>query len=58
MSNKILYSITTPSVTPEPTIPITSGLTVWLKSDIGITKDGSNYVSQWNDQSGNGKDSA
>jgi hypothetical protein len=31
-----------------------SGLTVWLKADTGITKDGSNLVSDWNDQSGNG----
>lgn len=30
-----------------------SGLTVWLKADTGITKDGSNLVSAWNDQSGN-----
>ena len=31
-----------------------SGLTVWLKADAGITKDGSNLVSDWTDQSGNG----
>lgn len=29
------------------------GLTLWLKADSGITKDGSNLVSNWNDQSGN-----
>lgn len=32
-----------------------NGLTLWLKSDTGITKDGSNYVGTWADQSGGGK---
>lgn len=31
-----------------------AGCQLWLKADAGITKDGSNYVSQWADQSGNG----
>jgi len=31
---------------------------LWLKADAGITKDGSNYVSKWEDQSGNGFDVA
>ncbi len=30
-----------------------AGCKLWLKADAGITKDGSNYVSQWDDQSGN-----
>jgi hypothetical protein len=30
-----------------------SGLQLWVKSDTGVTKDGSNNVSQWDDQSGN-----
>lgn len=30
-----------------------AGCQLWLKADAGITKDGSNYVSQWADQSGN-----
>ena len=30
-----------------------SGLTLWLDASEGITKDGSNLVSQWDDQSGN-----
>ena len=30
-----------------------SGLTLWLDSSEGVTKDGSNLVSQWDDQSGN-----
>ena len=33
-----------------------SDLEIWLKSDIGITKDGSDLVSTWADQSGNGND--
>jgi hypothetical protein len=51
----------TPTPTPTPTsgptatpgVP-TSGLKLWLKADVGITKDGSNYVSAWADQSGGG----
>lgn len=31
-----------------------AGCQLWLKADEGITKDGSNYVSAWDDQSGNG----
>lgn len=30
------------------------GLKLWLKADAGVTKDESNYVSSWADQSGNG----
>ncbi len=33
-----------------------AGCQLWLKADAGITKDGSNYVSKWADQSGNGND--
>jgi len=33
-----------------------AGCQLWLKADAGITKDGSNYVSRWADQSGNGND--
>ena len=33
--------------------PLTvTGCKLWLKSDAGITKDGGNLVSQWDDQSG------
>lgn len=35
-----------------------SGLSVWLKADVGITKDGSNFVSAWADQSGSGNNFA
>ena len=31
----------------------TSGMQQWLKADDGITKDGANLISAWNDQSGN-----
>lgn len=33
-----------------------TGLWQWLKSDAGITKDGSNFVSSWADQSGGARD--
>lgn len=33
----------------------TTGLQIWLKSNAGITKDGSNYVGTWADQSGGGR---
>lgn len=33
-----------------------AGCQLWLKADAGITKDGSDYVSAWADQSGNGND--
>lgn len=33
-----------------------TGCKLWLKADAGITKDGSDYVSSWADQSGNGND--
>ena len=35
-----------------------SGLKCWLKADTGITKDGSDLVSNWADQSGNSNDVA
>lgn len=31
-----------------------AGCVLWLRADLGITKDGSNKVSAWADQSGNG----
>ncbi len=33
-----------------------SGLQAWFRSDLGITKDGSDLVATWADQSGNGRD--
>lgn len=35
-----------------------SGCVLWLRADMGITKDGSDRVSVWADQSGNGHDFA
>ena len=34
-------------------LPVTTNLQLWLKADAGITKDGTNNVSAWADQSGN-----
>lgn len=36
-----------------PPVPV-AGLKLWLEADFGITKDGSNNVLEWDDQSGNG----
>lgn len=48
-----------PYIPYTPTNPINpdeiSGLSLWLKSDTGITLDGS-LVTNWSDQSGNGND--
>lgn len=34
------------------------GCVLWLRSDLGVTKDGSNNVTQWADQSGQGNHAA
>lgn len=39
-----------------PLLPPLTDLELWVRSDVGITKDGSNFVSSWADQSGNGRD--
>lgn len=36
--------------------PLPTNLVLWLKADAGVTKDGSNHVSTWADQSGYGRD--
>ena len=36
-------------------LPVTTNLQLWLKADAGITKDGSNNVAAWADQSSNMK---
>jgi hypothetical protein len=36
------------------TLPVTSGLQLWLKADVGITTNASGQVSAWADQSGFG----
>ena len=51
MSLLPVYSPTYDSEVPFPSI---SGLRVRLRADLGITKDGSDLVSAWADQSGNG----
>lgn len=35
-------------------IAIVPEIALWLKADAGVTADGSGFVTQWNDQSGNG----
>lgn len=35
-----------------------NGLQMWMRSDIGVTYDGSNKVSLWSDMSGNGYDAS
>ena len=37
-------------------MPVTSGLVCHTKADAGITKDGSDFIEGWADQSGNGND--
>ncbi len=32
-----------------------AGLAAWFRADLGVTKDGSDFVSDWADQSGNGR---
>ncbi len=60
-NGKVLTHLSKPITTPIGTVaPIPfspadlPNLALWLKADAGITKDGSNYVSAWADQSGNG----
>ncbi len=36
--------------------PPQTNLEAWFESDFGITKDGSDYVSQWDDKTSNGND--
>lgn len=51
------YYIVSSGSTPTPPAPFVptdiAGCKLWLRSDLGITKDGSDLVSQWDDQSGN-----
>ena len=49
----ISVTITQPTTPCGNNIIPLSGLRLWLKADAGVTKDSSNLVSQWNDQSGN-----
>jgi hypothetical protein len=39
------------------TLPAT-GIKVWLKADAGVIKDGGDFISQWDDQSGNNNHAA
>lgn len=42
-------------LSPLPAAVVTLGLQAWYRADLGITKDGSNSVSQWLDASGGGR---
>jgi len=54
MSNTVInpYNFAVASFSPTDV----AGLTVWLDASQGVTKDGSNLVSTWYDQSGNSND--
>jgi len=45
------YNVAKPAYSPGVGPP-TSGLALWLKADAGITKDGANKITAWQDQSG------
>lgn len=51
-----LLPVFSPTYASEVPFPSISGLRVHLRADLGITKDGSDLVSAWADQSGNGLD--
>lgn len=40
----------------DTSLPVSPGLRLWLRSDMGITLDDSGKVQIWADQSGNGND--
>lgn len=46
--------VASPCVSRAGPLPVTSGLVLRLESDAGVTTDGSNNVSAWADQSGQG----
>jgi hypothetical protein len=56
IGNKILSTEKIYIIPFSPTDII--GLKLWLDAGQGVTKDGSNYVSQWADQSGNGNNAS
>ncbi len=50
-----LVKVTVTGVSPV-SAPPTSGLTLWLKADAGVTTNGDGTVAAWADQSGQGND--
>lgn len=42
------------SVPTNSQVTIEPELVLWLKADVGVSTDGSGFVTQWNDQSGSG----
>ncbi len=45
-----------PLWSPAQTLPVTSGLQLWLKANAGVTTNSSGLVTKWADQSPNGND--
>ncbi len=43
---------------PAQTLPVTSGLQLWLKADAGVTTNSSGLVTKWADQSGLSNDAS
>ena len=50
----LLLAAALPLSSPAQTVPITSGLQLWLKADAGVTTNSGGFVTSWADQSGNG----
>jgi hypothetical protein len=50
----LILAATMPLSSPAQTLPVTSGLQLWLKADAGITTNSSGEVTAWADQSGLG----
>src|ERR1043165_7934367 len=40
------------------TLPVTTGLHLWLKADAGVTTNGTGLITGWADQSGQGNNAA
>lgn len=59
-SGKAISSVTSRTILIDPSaaaVPM-SGMAVWLRADVGVTKDANSKVSVWQDQSGGGHDAS
>src|SRR5437868_2555791 len=52
----LLLAATMPLSSPAQTLPVNTGLQLWLKSDAGVTTNSTGLVTKWADQSGIGND--
>jgi hypothetical protein len=52
----VLLAAIIPLGSAAQTLPVTTGLQLWLKADAGLTTNGSGAVTAWADQSGLGND--